>query len=694
MSNYQEFDFKIVDYKNEQVLSAYALKETPLTFTPNVENLFYIRVLWDFGDGTYSTSLTSKKYYDKAGKYDTNLTIFDCYSNAIISNTIKTIDIKDYLVNTFKIDFEDASYYDNITWKNGKISGPLIASATYPNNITPSSIFYRISGSNSEYYFQDIPDKFKHLRNTYSFFDKIYNQTKKEYEYVEIDKIEIDTIPVYAKISNNNIILTDSSDVLAFYVGLSGNKKVYFKDDSVNKLQIDLFFDRRNNNIWDNNLKISLSANIAANTDVDNFSITSNGMDGEFYAKNSFNIDTEKFSNVDIPFVIKVKDLEHFTVKNFQPLSASNLAYTVLSSNEVVSSQYYTISAKDSFNGALRNTIRFTSPNKINDVKITVSGSVSSVQGSVYSLNGETSLFDVYPQNFLTIEKKNESYDATEMFKDLRFQEFLLDDSMLFDEFMGSIFGTLSSSYDTLGKKIYEKITNFVQNTQDIDRNEIFSLISQMKMVNAPNNVFEDNSFTYPEKIKRILDLFSISNNKLLGIENKFKENFDLRGYSSKSVYGINLGNGINTATYVVSAGTPIVALEKFSNKYSLLNTEQPVEYTTTNIYTLSSYNQNWGWPLVLPDTFQFQDIEKYYLFFEFVDTFDNTLYDNTIIKDNTLYDMLSTENGILRDSNNDPILDENGDYIFSDYITPPYKDFTMGIVLRDTLYQSLSLVK
>jgi len=694
MSNYQEFDFKIVDYKNEQVLSAYALKETPLTFTPNVENLFYIRVLWDFGDGTYSTSLTSKKYYDKAGKYDTNLTIFDCYSNAIISNTIKTIDIKDYLVNTFKIDFEDASYYDNITWKNGKISGPLIASATYPNNITPSSIFYRISGSNSEYYFQDIPDKFKHLRNTYSFFDKIYNQTKKEYEYVEIDKIEIDTIPVYAKISNNNIILTDSSDVLAFYVGLSGNKKVYFKDDSVNKLQIDLFFDRRNNNIWDNNLKISLSANIAANTDVDNFSITSNGMDGEFYAKNSFNIDTEKFSNVDIPFVIKVKDLEHFTVKNFQPLSASNLAYTVLSSNEVVSSQYYTISAKDSFNGALRNTIRFTSPNKINDVKITVSGSVSSVQGSVYSLNGETSLFDVYPQNFLTIEKKNESYDATEMFKDLRFQEFLLDDSMLFDEFMGSIFGTLSSSYDTLGKKIYEKITNFVQNTQDIDRNEIFSLISQMKMVNTPNNVFEDNSFTYPEKIKRILDLFSISNNKLLGIENKFKENFDLRGYSSKSVYGINLGNGINTATYVVSAGTPIVALEKFSNKYSLLNTEQPVEYTTTNIYTLSSYNQNWGWPLVLPDTFQFQDIEKYYLFFEFVDTFDNTLYDNTIIKDNTLYDMLSTENGILRDSNNDPILDENGDYIFSDYITPPYKDFTMGIVLRDTLYQSLSLVK
>jgi hypothetical protein len=693
MSNYQQFDFKIVDYKNEQVLSAYALKETPLKFIPNVNNFVYIRVLWDFGDGTYSTSLTANKYYDKPGKYDTNLTIFDCYSNAIISNTIKTVDIKDYLVNTFRIDFEDASYYDNITWKNGKISGPLIASATYPSNVTPSTIFYRISGSGSEYYFQDTPDKFRHLRNTYSFFEKIYNQTKKQYEYIEIDKIEIDTVPVYAKISNNSITLTNSTDVSAFYVGLSGNKQVYFKDDSVNKLQIDLFFDKRNNNIWDNNLKVSLSANIIQNNEVDNFSVTSNGMDGEFYAEDSFNIDSQKFSNVDIPFVIKVKDSEHFTVKNFKPLSASNLVYTVLSSNEVISSQYYTISAKDSFNGAVRNTIRFTSPTKMNDVKITVSGSVSSVQGSVYSLNGETSVFDVYPQNFLTIEKKNESYDATEMFKDLRFQEFLLDDSMLFDEFIGSIFGTLTSSYDTLGKKIYEKITNFVQNIQDVDRNEIFPLISQMKMLNASNNVFEDNSFTYPEKIKRILDLFSISNNKLLGINNKFKENFDLRGYSSKSVYGINLGDEINTNTYVVSAGIPIVALEKFSNKYSLLNTEQPVEYTTNTVYALSSYNQNWGWPLVLPDTFQFGDIEKYYLFFEYVDTFDNTLYDNTIIKDNTLYDMLSTEN-IIRDNDNDPILDENGDYILSEYVTPSYKDFTMGIVLRDTLYQSLSLVK
>ena len=39
MSNYQQFDFKIIDYKNQQVLSAYDLKETPLKFTTGIQHL-------------------------------------------------------------------------------------------------------------------------------------------------------------------------------------------------------------------------------------------------------------------------------------------------------------------------------------------------------------------------------------------------------------------------------------------------------------------------------------------------------------------------------------------------------------------------------------------------------------------------------------------------------------------------------
>lgn len=693
MSNYQQFDYKIIDYKKESTLSSYALEQTPLTFIPDVENFGYIKVLWDFGDGTNSTALTAKKYYPNAGKYATNLTIYDCYSNAIISNIVKVVDIKNYLPHTFKVDFENGAYYDDITWKNGKINGPLLFSAEYPSGITQSDIYYRVKNSNSDYYFKDDFPKFQHLKNTFSFYEKVYNNTKKTYEYVEIDNIKIDTVDIHAKIINNDIVNVDSNTPDSFFVGLSGNKKVYFKDDSINKINIDLFFDKRDNNIWDNNLKVTLSANIIENDEVDKFSITSNGLDGEFYTSNSFAIDAMKFANVDIPFVIKIKDRDNFTVKNFAPLSSFNITFSVLSGSDVVSPSYYTITTNDCFDGAMRNTIIFRNSNKIKDVKINAVGTLSSLQGSSYNLSGETSSFDVFPQNFLKIDKINEDFDMTEIFKGLRFQEFLLDNDVLFDDFIGTIFGNISSSYDTLGKKIYEKITNFVQNTQDVDRNEIFSLISQMKMLGTPNNVFENNLFTYPEKIKRILDLFSISENKLLGVTNKFRENFDPKGHTSKDFFGINLGNEINTATYVVSANTPIVALEKFSNQYTLLNTYQPLEYTT-DYYPLSSYTYNWGWGLVLPDTYQYSDLDKYYLFFEFNNQYDGTLYGNTVIKNNTLYKTLSSEN-VLLDEDGIPILDEDGEPILNEYDdTLNYKDLTLNIMLRDTLYQSLSLIK
>jgi hypothetical protein len=50
-----------------------------------------------------------------------------------------------------------------------------------------------------------------------------------------------------------------------------------------------------------------------------------------------------------------------------------------------------------------------------------------------------------------------------------------------------------------------------------------------------------------------------------------------------------------------------------------------------SHIYGLSSYNSDWGWPLVLPTPFDFSDIEKYYLFFEYVNEYDNTLLETII---------------------------------------------------------------
>lgn len=690
MSSFSDIEFDVLDWKNEYVLSSYALEQTPLRFIPDLDDFSYVRVLWDFGDGTISSSLTAQKYWENPGKYVVNFTLYDCYSNAVISTEYKIIHIVDYLTHTFTVDFDDPSYYDNISWKLGKISDPITIRAYYPPTIPITSLFYRISGSNSDYYFDDV-DKFRHLDKTYAFHDKIYNNYLSSFQYQEIDRITTENTSVYAKISGLNLINATESDNNSFFVGVSGTKDIHFKDDSTNRINIDLFFDRSveylNNR---NNTKISLSALIVDNDEVEDLSITSNGLDGEFYEIDSFNIDGRKFSHVDIPFVVKIKDSENFSVKNFPLLSASDVNVLVLSSGDVIDSSYYELEDVGAYYGSARGKVKFNTDDVVHYVQLSASLTTTNDQGSSYTLTGITDYFDVYPRNYISIEKRNEDFDAQETFKGLRFQEFLLDKTVLFDDFMGSVFGTLSSSYDTFGKKIYEKITNFVENTQDVDREEIFSLISQLKMTGVDNDVFESNLFKYPEKIKRILDLGSISKNKLIGFNNKFKENFDIKGFSSKEIFGTNLGEEINTDTYIISAGIPIVALEKFSNRYVLLNTEQPVEETVLSAYMLSGYNVNWGWPLVLPDTYQYSDLEKYYLFFEYQSGYENTPVDNTIVYDYTLYDNLSSKY-VLRDEDGDPILTETSQPIFEEF-NFNYNSEMMHISLRDTLYSSLSL--
>ena len=56
---------------------------------------------------------------------------------------------------------------------------------------------------------------------------------------------------------------------------------------------------------------------------------------------------------------------------------------------------------------------------------------------------------------------------------------------------MGSIFGDVSSKYDTLGKTIWEKIQNFVSNNNDIDTCDLNSLINLNDLVKEDGLVFD-----------------------------------------------------------------------------------------------------------------------------------------------------------------------------------------------------------
>jgi hypothetical protein len=266
-------------------------------------------------------------------------------------------------------------------------------------------------------------------------------------------------------------------------------------------------------------------------------------------------------------------------------------------------------------------------------LKIIASGSFSDGV-STYQLSGSSNYFNIYPNDYYDMYKKNEDFIASNTLRDITFQESILSNDVLYNDFFGGLLGNENYNHETIGVKIYEKIANFTQNTQDVDTCGI-DFLNSLEQYSNYNNINEEKHI-YPETIKRLVDLGSISKFKLFGVPNKFVENLDARGHTTNEEYGKNIGSQIDTLTYKVSAGSDIVALEKFSNTYKLLNTWQPVSAVETTIYPLSDYSSEWGWPLVLPNIINFQDIDKYYIFFEHNPQYDNTLLGGVIDFDNS----------------------------------------------------------
>lgn len=696
--------FSSIDFKGENVLSSYALSGTPLLFVPEIPEGSNNKVIWNFGDGTQSRSLCASKFYSYPGQYTVNLIVYDCRNNSQLSNFSQNLTIKPY-----NLDFLSNTLTSYNLSSLGLFTGKLKEFKTsqfFPPFQPISNIYFSVSGSNSSNYFSISSNKFSHLQSFYSFYEKEFNYYLQEDQYSPIDKIVLNTNPIFGKINNGEIIITDENDS-TFFLGTSGEKTFYFKDDQPSDLILLDFYQDKNNQIdpntgkkvdYFNLLNTTLSSNILANDNITNITITSNGMDGEVTPISSFDINQYKFTKTKIPFVIKVKDGEHHTVKNVGGLDLSSFNFEVLSANfltdsdgdllvtndyEIITTEFnnvnssfysisslnYTLSSID-HEGSFRGYLIFNDDIYLESVTLSATPKEFTIFNGNYffNLSGKSSNFTLYPKNYFNSFKRNENIDFSKIIKDLRFQDILLDKDILFDDFIESIFGNLSSTHDTLGKTIYEKINNFFQNHQDVDRSEINSLISKLQLMDSQYNYYDNNYLKSPSNIKRIMDQASISKNKYLGTTNKFRENFDPRGFVDRSEFGKNLGDQIDVYSYQISAGTDIVALEKFSNRYSLLNTYQPLcALSGNNPYPLSSYNSDWGWPLVLPASFNIDDIEKYYIFFEFNNQIDNTLSEGLI-------DFTTTLTTIPSSYDNYEILD-----IFENMMT-------------DTFYDSLSL--
>jgi hypothetical protein len=728
--------FDVEDYKGEAKLSSYNLSITPLTFKARIPNnesrsvpLNDQKVTFDFGDGTFANNLTSAHIFEYPGQYTVRMILRDCDNNAILASYSDTITIHDYVTNTFTVDLQTL----NLNLSAGEFSTPITITSNTPFYQDFQDIYYSISGCQYHNFFNLSKDAYNHLKNYFSIYDKNYITAVSGWEYVELDKISLSSTNIYARLSTNGtetvIVNGLSSSLSSVHVGASGLKEIYVKtEEQFNPLNISFFKDRNNifsnslkgyrNNNYTNNFNVTLSTAVGATSGqvLSCVRISSNGLVSEGDEINSFKVSDVQYKGLEMPFTLSPAGSAgpgsgstlsgfKFTMK---ALSGGNPSFVLLSgtspalgpdiSGAPVLSKYYTISSLYNTLSYIDTKFWYRGVFTFND-QLSTTAPVLTLSASVPYASGPTdygtvsghTTFTCYPKDYYGLYKHNENFDFEQTIKDLRFQEILIDKDIFFSDFIGSIFGDVSSNYDVIGKKLYEKIFNFVSNNADIDYCDINSLINMSNMVGDDGIVFDRAQAQEPTQVKRFLNTLSVNYNKFRGGKNKFEENFDPKGTANKEIYGKNLGPEVNSLTYEITAGTDLVAYELFSNTYKRLNTYQPLSALSgvntgggarnANTYMLSDFSTevtnaslsgagSWGWGLSLPNSYTIETVNTFYEFYSL-----SAVYDDTILSG-----LIDYENGLTTVNFNEPLSALQGEGNIFD------------IMIRNSLFSSLSL--
>lgn len=678
--------FDILNFTNAYSTTGYALSVCPFTFSPRVQSdatLSNKRILWDFGDGTTSTAVTATHAYELPGTYQVTMYLYDAQGNAYYNAYDAAVTVYNYLndaivLSANKFNFIASDVNDN-------------AFDVYRFNSWQSkpksqfTILLHASGNNAPYIDEQQynKDKYAHLKKYSQFYQLVYNNNLQLFEYVPTNNIATTSTNLYVRLSSNALVPCAASDAGSIFIGTSGYAQCAYADDEPTTSHPTLIFAAFDNVAFKDPSNLYLDSSFdkqTLQTNAQSFycTISSLAPNKIFITSTGISampVNAVQFTNAPIPFVVQIATATDAACKYCSNLKRVD-AMGALSANTIqiyafdaTTQQVLTSAIVDDFGefanyntGIYKGYCAFSSP--LTGVKIAAVASVSSVFGTV-TLSATTDALEIVDDNF-AVFKINENFDQAAKYKSYRFQETLLDKDVFFDSFLGTIVGNVSAAPDALGKRIHEKQANFVNNTQFVDACNIDALYALKNMLDANIYQFERYNFATPAELSRVIDLISIKQSKLWGSINEYAENFDKKGYVTNALYGINLGDALDSQTTILTAGSAaghIVAYEKFSGKYLLINTDllssANVQFIDANkqTYALSAYNDFWGWGLVLPDAFDATIFDHYYDFYAYVATpagnvvnsiinwYDNL---NTITRTQSSYASWTAKNGTM----------------------------------------------
>lgn len=672
--NYLYFD--VYDYTQTVSVSSYTLSITPLSFIPRFDTYEGIvsrsEVLWDFGDGTITRNFSASHVYTLPGVYNVSCYFLTTSGNGHKDTYIQTVYIQDYYSDALALSSNSLGVDINTNFSIPILVSRINSWQTYDINSGYDILLY---AENVNASLIDIDaynkDKYAHLKPYSGFKSYELNTYTDRYELYPVRQIQtVNNVELYVHNYYGTITPCRQSDSGSILAGTSGQKVIYYSDDipanASNEYTVAVAYfntkqfddlDTQIHNYEKSSYPTLKHVNPAkCSIDFINYqvphhlSITSNGIDSEgTNIITSFDIAPEKYTGQIIPFIVKLKDTNNYSIRSAynlnyinsnEPLVSNGVhVYAVNSNNDLVSgvqvvTNFGVLSSQELggyFRGYLLSDTEYTG---LRIYAETVANCVSAVSG--YS-----SEFSIYNKGAYSIGRVNENFNAKAQTESYVFQEQFQDYTAAVSNFLGTIVGDISSSPNTLGKHTYERIANFVDNISYIDTCGIDALRSIHDMMDEQFFIFNSYNFNYPASLSRLLEIFSIKFSKLKGGRNVYNTYFDTKGYvNANVVYGKNLGKELDFFTTTLTAGPlnqSIVAYEKFGEIYTLLNTDllssNKIEYIDPflKVYPLSGYNENWGWGLVLPAEYSTQDIPKYYSFYEYVPALDNTWLEGVI---------------------------------------------------------------
>ena len=707
-----EFDllynfFYVRDYTGTETYESYALPFTPLTFAPNLEDgiadfVSNKRVVWDFGDGSTTVeTVTAQHAYDKPGRYKVTCFLYNEEGTGYFDTFHSKVEIKDFIEDKLVINSST-----DIVHNTGEITNPITVERYNSFRVgTPTIVAYASGATDNDLFSNGYADEtYGHLKPSTSFVQII---TSTAVETLDTNTVATVDTPIYIKLdANNQIVYTDKNDADAFFAGLTGTGDVYFRSDFEGTYNLLLGFEQ--GSLFDNTNSTTYGAKASINESntYDNLTITSNGIDDG----SIFNIGKTKFAGTKTAFVVKVKDASNYTQKNMPLLSTTDASLDLyLTDGTTVydaefTSNFQELSTLDK-GGFYKGY--FTTDNQTTLENVYLSA-YSEITDSAEPFHGGVSTtFTIYPSSFYTVSKQNEQIDFKDTFKEIAVQPLFSDARVLMSDFLGSIFGDLSSAQDSVGKATYEKIQNFFDNNSTIDESNIEQLDSLLQLLDLP----ELNKYSLPPKLMRLMDLLSISKSKLFGRRNRDNTHYQTYGYRFNDFYGENLGETLSAGSKII-VGENIVAHEKYSGEFITLNTSLPLSaaitpsvqtttgyiYVTTSgqllsaesveldegteieqeqlpnsdiitenglqiltdalssnssFYSLSDYSSSWGWPLLSGGGRDIMDIYNFYYQRETVGDIHDSIIDwtdpNTTISYNlTSYEDWSKNNGTM----------------------------------------------